>query len=125
MRFDRFVEAAAFIAALTRFIHSPACNASNLPLDAIQVWGCSADKTDGAELYFSDAALAASEVAFSPVPRVTACFELPAAATLVIDGCSTPPLGLVDAQQHLTMRCSSERRHRAPVAIDAPRGRRR
>ena len=102
MRFERLVEAAAFIAALTRFIHSPACSASDLPLDAIQVWGCSTGDANATELYLSGAALAASETAFSPVPRVTKCLELPAAATLVIDGRRTPPLGLVDAQKNLS-----------------------
>ena len=109
MRFGRFVEAAAFIAALTRFIHSPACNASSLQTDTIQVWvwDCSTDETGPTELYLSDVALAASEAAFSSVPRLTVCFELPTAATLVIDGYSTPPLGLVDAQQHLTLALAS------------------
>jgi len=103
MRFERFVEAAAFIAALTRFIHSPASNASSLPLNALQVWGCSNDEADGVALYLSDAAFAISRAAFSPLPPVTPSVrEFPAAAALVIDGCNTPPLGLVDAQQHLT-----------------------
>jgi hypothetical protein len=104
MRFERFDEAAAFIAALTRFIHSPAFTASKLPVDTAQVWGCSAEDADGTELYLNAAALAAAATAFSPLPHVTACLELPAAASLVIDGRVTPPLGLADARQHLANR---------------------
>jgi hypothetical protein len=104
MRFERFDEAAAFIAALSRFIHSPAFTASKLPVATTQVWGCSTGEADGAELYLSAAALAATAAAFSPVPHVTACFELPATASLVIDGRSTPPMGLEDARQHLANR---------------------
>jgi hypothetical protein len=105
MRFEHLVEAAAFIAALTRFIHSPASDASSLPLNALQVWGCSNDEADGVALYLSDAALAVSRTAFSPLPPVTSGVrEFPAAAALVIDGCSTPPLGLEEAQQYLTRR---------------------
>ena len=102
MRFERSVEAAAFIAALTRFIHSPACSALSLSTDTIKVWGCSGDEAQATELYLSSAARAASEAAFSPVPPLTASSELPPTVRLIIDGCSTPPLGLLEAQQHLT-----------------------
>jgi len=64
----------------------------------------SANEANGAEPCLSAVALAAAKAAFSPVPPVTTCLELPAMASLVVDGCSAQPMGLEYARQYLANR---------------------
>jgi hypothetical protein len=103
LRFDRVDETAAFIGALTRFMHSPASDSARLMGEAVRVWSVLPPDGRTTELYLNDAALAVSEATFSPLPSVVSCSsdEFPAGVSLVVNGLKTPPLGLAEAREHL------------------------
>ena len=63
VRFDRVDDAAAFVAALTRFLKSPRAPAVPKSPDAIEVWAHHT-VNDGVELLMSHAAIAATTVGF-------------------------------------------------------------
>ncbi len=104
MVFDHQVEGAAFVAALSRFLNSPAGSPYLSGADAAEVRGQS-PPGGGLELYLSDSALAAATAAFSPLPAVQAIsFDaLPETCAILIAG-RTVPWGLDQAQELLTGR---------------------
>lgn len=102
--FEHETEGAAFVAALSRFLSSPA--GSPYLAHAVAVEVRSRPLPDGGlELYLSDSALEAATAVFSPVPVVETISSaaLPEASTLTIQG-TVSAWGLNDAQKHLTGR---------------------
>ena len=101
---ERRVEAAAFIAALSRFLNSPRANAFVSPDDLVEVWSVPSVSGNAVTLYLTDAAHVAAELAFSPVPvtRVCAADEIPRDAIRVLDGRAHRAMGLDEAEQCLT-----------------------
>lgn len=106
MFFERQVEGVAFVAALSRFLSSPAGAPHLSRPDAVEV---RSHRAGGGqlELYLSAPALEAAIAAFSPVPAAEAVLSdaLPKACELLIQG-SAPAWGLDEAQSHLTKRWS-------------------
>ena len=105
--FEKMMEAAAFVAALSRFLASPAGHPyreSALPAEVRgRPWS-----TDGFELYLSERALAAAATVFSPVPVTEICPRgaLPSGCVLVLDA-AVSAWGLGEAQEHLSALCDA------------------
>ena len=102
MEFTHHEEAAAFVAALSRFLNSPTGTPYSTGEAVVEVWAES--PASGAVLLFlSKAALSAAESAFSPVriERTVNSKALPAESFLLIDGGKTPSWGASDAAARL------------------------
>jgi hypothetical protein len=95
-------EAAAFVAALSRLLDSPAGRPFTTRQLLVEVWAASPD-SEPVLLFLSKTALAAAESAFSPVlvERTVNRTALPAGSFRVIEGGKTPPWGLHDAAARL------------------------
>ena len=98
MTFGKRSEAAAFIAALSRFLASPAgASFRESPKSAV-VW---ASVSDGAfRVFLSEAALDAANAIFAPLPVVRPRATPPSGSRLVVDS-GTPPLGIEQAERLL------------------------
>lgn len=97
------IEAAAFAAALSRFLISPRGTAY---MTQAEVWIGAPGTHDVVTVYLSDAALEAASTAFAP-PPVTGTRrgeDVPPDCALVIGGDATPAWGLVEAQRRLMRR---------------------
>lgn len=94
MEFSHHDEAAAFVAALSRLLESPAATAGSGPAD-VEVWARSPVATEGVRLFLSDTALAAAESSFAPIPvvRTIKRDSLPDESFLIIGGGVTPAWG--------------------------------
>ena len=68
MEFVHHDEAAAFVAALSRFLNSPDAPRGGKKKSPIEVWARSPVASEGVVLFLSDAAQAAADKAFSPAP---------------------------------------------------------
>ena len=103
MEFAHHDEAAAFVAALSRFLNSPRGAGTTERASVVEVWAESPEPGKTVHLFLSKAALTAAESAFSPVPveRVVNRKALPAASFLVIEGGNTPSWGAADAAARL------------------------
>jgi hypothetical protein len=100
--FTQPVEAAAFVAALSRFLNSPQAG----PLDAVEVWHGLTERTDRVALYLSEEALRMANDAL-PTPPVAGTIRfdaIPANRTIVLKGGHTAAMGMVDAQDLLAAR---------------------
>lgn len=99
--FEHQLEGAAFVAALSRFLSSPAGSSYLSRSDPVEVRNHSS-LTGELELYLSDSALAAATAAFSPVPVSQAISgdTLPQTCTVLIQGRAVP-LGVDEAQEQL------------------------
>jgi hypothetical protein len=114
MEFVHHDEAAAFVAALSRFLNSPDApragkpkSKSKLKLESpIEVWARSPVASEGVVLFLSDAALIAADKAFSPVPigRTIKRASLPDECFLIIEGGVTPAWGAAEASARLSNR---------------------
>ena len=104
--FERRIEGIAFVAALSRFLSSPAGAPYLSRADVVEVRG-HAIGGEQLELYLSTPALDAAMAAFSPLPASEAVWSdaLPKACVLLIQG-SVPAWGVDDAQIHFTRRLS-------------------
>ncbi|GAC1417791.1 MAG: hypothetical protein NVSMB53_16810 [Gemmatimonadaceae bacterium] len=104
MEFAHHDEAAAFVAALSRFLHSPESDASAPRRSSVEVWARSPVASEGVLLFLSDAALRAAEAAFSPVPvaRTIKRESLPDESFLIIEGGVTPAWGAAEASARLS-----------------------
>jgi hypothetical protein len=104
--FSRPVEAAAFVAALSRFLNSPQAGPVGRAPEAVEVWHGSTERTDRVALYLSDEALRLANDAFpaAPVSGVIRFDALPANRTIVLKGGQTAAMGMVDAQDLLSAR---------------------
>ena len=86
--FDRVEEAAAFVAALSRFLSSPEGTSASIPRP-IEVWAIVLANDGGAEVYLSDGAFAATVAGLAPpvTAGVRDAHEVTiAAARLITDG---------------------------------------
>jgi hypothetical protein len=88
-------EAAAFVAALSRFLASPAGAAFRPSAEVLAL-----DSDGAVEVFLSEAALDAANSVFAPLAGVLPRATLPPASRVVIDG-RTPPLGLEEAESLL------------------------
>jgi hypothetical protein len=107
MEFAHHDEAAAFVAALSRFLNSPKSGGgSGHRRSPVEVWARSPVASEGVLLFLSDAALKAAESAFSPVPvaRTVKRESLPDECFLIIEGGVTPAWGAAEASARLSHR---------------------
>jgi hypothetical protein len=106
IEFARTVEAAAFIAALSRVLSSPAGAPWMRSSEPVEVWSHRPDGSDTVEVYLSGPAVGAARAAFAPVPvsSIRRGDALPASCDLVIGGGRTPAWGLADAERRLSSR---------------------
>jgi hypothetical protein len=106
MEFVHHDEAAAFVAALSRFLNSPNAPRAAKKKSPIEVWARSPVASEGVVLFLSDAAQAAAEKAFSPVPsaRTVKRAALPDDCFLIIEGGVTPAWGAAEASARLSQR---------------------
>jgi len=106
MEFVHHDEAAAFVAALSRFLNSPDAPRAGKKKSPIEVWARSPVASEGVALFLSDAAQTAADKAFSPVPvgRIIKRASLPDECFLIIEGGVTPPWGAAEASARLTQR---------------------
>ncbi len=106
VRFAQMVDAAAFVAALSRFLNSPQVGPTDGLLDAVEVWHGTVERADCVSLFLSDEALRLANDAFPSVPvNATVPFEgLPANRTIIVKGGHTGAMGMVDAQDLLAAR---------------------
>lgn len=101
IEFNSQVEAAAFIAALSRFLNYPQGSRYRLRSDSITVW--SQLTSTSTKVYLSSDAFNAVHAAFSPVPTTSAFNDekLPDDCKLIFGGDQIPAWGLEEAQRHL------------------------
>lgn len=112
MEFVHHDEAAAFVAALSRFLNSPDAPRAGKPKakskskSPIEVWARSPVASEGVVLFLSDAAQTAADKAFSPVPvgRTIKRASLPDESFLIIEGGVTPSWGAAEALARLSKR---------------------
>jgi hypothetical protein len=106
MEFARHEEAAAFVAALSRFLNSPQGSRYAGREAVAEVWAESPEQGKAVHLFLSEGALVAAEAAFSPVrtERAVTREALPVASFLVIEGGKTPSWGAADAAARLDER---------------------
>lgn len=97
--FERDLEAAAFVAALSRFLNSPAWEAGdpNLPLSEIWI-----DRNDpsGVAVYLNETTYRAAATAFGPFPPPDTGV-LPASAEIILRGVQPPAWGREQAGRQL------------------------
>lgn len=106
MEFVHHDEAAAFVAALSRFLNSPDAPRAGKKKSPIEVWARSPVAAEGVVLFLSDAAQSAADKAFSPVPigRTVKRASLPDECFLIIEGGVTPAWGAAEASARLSQR---------------------
>lgn len=114
MEFVHHDEAAAFVAALSRFLNSPDAPRAGKPKakakskakSPIEVWARSPVASEGVVLFLSDAAQSAADKAFAPVPigRTIKRASLPDECFLIIEGGVTPAWGAAEASARLSQR---------------------
>ena len=106
MEFVHHDEAAAFVAALSRFLNSPEAPRTAKRKSPVEVWARSPVASEGVVLFLSDAAHQAAEKAFSPVPigRTIKRASLPDDCFLIIEGGVTPAWGAAEASARLSKR---------------------
>jgi hypothetical protein len=104
MEFVHHDEAAAFVAALSRFLNSPGATRGKKKKSPIEVWARSPVASEGVVLFLSDAAQLAAEKAFSPVPTAKTIkrASLPDECFLIIEGGVTPSWGAAEASARLS-----------------------
>jgi hypothetical protein len=104
MEFAHHDEAAAFVAALSRFLHSPKGGGAGARKPPLEVWARSPVASEGVLLFLSATALVAAKKAFSPVPiaRTIKRESLPDESFLIIEGGVTPAWGAAEASARLS-----------------------
>ncbi|MEP7344951.1 MAG: hypothetical protein ABI877_06785 [Gemmatimonadaceae bacterium] len=105
VEFERDIEAAAFVAALSRFLDSPAASAAVSSDALVEAWSAASASSNSVTLYLTDGALQAASFAFSPVPvvRRSAHDGGPPGAVLVLDGRTRLAMGVEQAEQRLSL----------------------
>ena len=103
LEFEHHDEAAAFVAALSRFLGSPASGGSGS--ESLEVWARSPVHRESVKLFLNDRALDAAQAAFSPVPshKTVSRQALPDECFLII-GDNTKAWGADEASARLTQR---------------------
>ena len=104
MEFVHHDEAAAFVAALSRFLNSPDAPRGGKKKSPIEVWARSPVASEGVVLFLSDAAQIAADKAFSPasVGRTIKRASLPDESFLIIEGGVTPAWAAAEASARLS-----------------------
>jgi GNAT superfamily N-acetyltransferase len=104
MEFAHHDEAAAFVAALSRFLDSPRAPAPETRVTPIEVWARSPVASEGVRLFLSATALDAARNAFSPVSivRTVTRDALPDESFLIIEAGVTPAWGAAEASARLS-----------------------
>ena len=104
MHFEFRSEAAAFVAALSRFLGSPRGEGYMEPPDAVQIWSHAGLATGSVDLFLTADALAAATAAFAPVigAGTNPNMELPDGCTLLIGDAHAPSWGLEEAERVLS-----------------------
>jgi hypothetical protein len=106
LAFERTNEAAAFVAALARYLNSPAGAAFVKAPATVEVWSYSPSE-EKIEVYLSEGALAAVAAVFTPVPVIAKRrgAALPKDCVMIIGGGQRPAAwGLAEAERRLTAR---------------------
>jgi hypothetical protein len=106
LEFAKVDEAAAFIAALSRFLASPRGAQFLVPPEGVEIASRATQApgfVDVVEVYLSDAAWRAANAAFAPVPaaRPRAREALPADRVVVVHGRTRVALGLEEVRRRL------------------------
>lgn len=101
LEFEHHDEAAAFVAALSRFISSPGVVGD----ESVEVWARSPVHRESVKLFLNDRAFNAAQAAFSPVPshKTVSRQALPDECFLII-GDDTTAWGTDEASARLTQR---------------------
>src|SRR3954463_2761305 len=101
LRFDDAIEAAAYVAALSRFLSSPQGRAEQWGKSHVEVWRYTSLSGKPAHVFLNAAALSAASVAFGvpPIFEVLRKDQIPAGAMLVLDSRNVSPLGLNDVMR--------------------------
>jgi hypothetical protein len=101
--FEHHDEAAAFLAALSRFLYSPQGAVPHESPGSPRVWASAPASEEGARLFLNDSALRAAEEAFAPIhtTKVVGEGSLPAGSFLIIEAGRTPPMGAAEASAGL------------------------
>ncbi|HJP60757.1 MAG TPA: GNAT family N-acetyltransferase [Gemmatimonadaceae bacterium] len=103
LELDHHDEAAAFVAALSRFINSP--GNAGASTKALEVWARSPVHQESVKLYLNDQALAAAQIAFGPLPsHKTVSRQLLPDECFLIIGDGTGSWGAAEASARLTQR---------------------
>lgn len=97
---DRTEEAAALIAALSRFLDSPP--GAVAPGAVVEIWATVSGDPQGVTLYLSPAAFAALQQAFPPVPVVAICpgAARPSSAILLLGGHTRRAMGMEEVHRY-------------------------
>ena len=107
LAFERTNEAAAFVAALSRYLNSPPGAGFVSAPASVEVWSYSPPTEERIEVYLSGGALAAVTAVFAPVPviAVRRGAALPTDCVMIIGGDQRPAAwGLAEAERRLTAR---------------------
>lgn len=101
LSFDQTVEASAFMAALSRFMASPAGVTIWPDMRTYEVW--TRPMKNGAQLFLSDGAFAMAKEAFSPVPtsQTVRGKEIPRGVMLSLTSFGVAPMGVDEMSQRL------------------------
>ena len=104
VEFGHHDEAAAFVAALSRLLQSPALDVAGNR--GVEVWARSPVAAEGVLLFLSDDALEAASAGFAPLPvvRTVSRDALPDESFLIIEGGITPAWGAAEASAKLLTR---------------------
>ncbi len=98
--FAEAAEAAAFVAALSRFLNYPQGSAYLAHPASVMVWGYSTMMGKAVDLYLSADALQAATSAFGSVPVAETRQTLPLGCKLILGNHETPSWGMSDALRH-------------------------
>jgi hypothetical protein len=101
LSFDQTVEASAFMAALSRFMASPAGLTSRPDMRTYEVW--TRPMRNGVQLFLSDGALAMAKEAFSPMPKSQTIRgkEIPRDTMLSLTSFGLVPMGVDEMGRRL------------------------
>ena len=103
LTFAQELEAAAFIAALSRFLSYPQGQTYRTQETQLEVWSHKATGEDGVTIYLSESALEATSADFAPVPVAATILgvKLPNGCKLLLSEDLSPVWGLTGALEHL------------------------
>jgi hypothetical protein len=103
LHFPHRREAAAFVAAISRFLHSPRGEQYLSPPGAAEIWSHAPHPHGAVDVYLNPRALAAATAAFAPVivAGTHPAAELPAHCAQMIGAAHAPAWGLEEAERAL------------------------
>ncbi|MDQ6886006.1 MAG: hypothetical protein M3068_01795 [Gemmatimonadota bacterium] len=106
--FDQLDDAAAFVAALSRYLTSPLGRIHERDAAPSEIWADVGEGDGGIVLYLSDGARAATARGFAPAPLSghTAAEMMRATCTLVLAAGDSSAYGRDEILRRLTSRCA-------------------